>query len=596
MALKPTLTRSAQRWNGVLSGVLLIALVVLVNAVSRGLDLKRDVSEDQLFAPSPELQRRLAGLDELLVVTAYFTGSPEHGAVQIARSRMVAQLKDYVDDARGRMRLEFVDPNTSSAAKLKALRLGITPTQTKGASVAGAVGLQDVWFGLSLKYKGRERALSMVMPQTLEFAFASELFRLTRQRVPRIGLYAPLESSGGRGWQALKSTLANAGEVVTIEHLSVEDALPEDLDLLVVVGPRRLHPRAGFAIDQFVQRGGNVFLALEEREYPLPQGTARAFPTGLQPLLAAWGLELTPETVWDRRAQEIGIKRREEGRDLGTVPLVYPYWPAIGPEGLSKELPVTARLGGLNLYWPQALRTPEGATAPDGLERVAMVSSSAESYLAQAPSALIPDPSLLDTESARLAGSQTAAPHVIAMSLSGRFPSPYAASGAPAPQGVFDAVLGAGGWDGSTTDEEVLDATDSAGTVVVFADTDWLHEMGSPMWDPAAQAFVANTADWMLLEEDLLALRSRFPRDRPLANFLAEEREARGITQLANLASLDEAESQTQAQDEAEAAASWRRTMVMVKALLGSVLLALLALGLPGFLRRRKASPFGGDA
>lgn len=596
MALASTPTRRVQRLNAALSGVLLVVLVVLVNAAVRELSWKRDVSEDQLFAPSPQLQERLAGLDDLLVVTAYFTGSPEHGAVQIARSRMVSQLKDFADDAHGRMRLEFVDPNTSSAAKLKALKLGITPTQTKGTSVGGAVGLQDVWLGLALKYKGRERALSMVMPQTLEFAFASELVRLTRERVPRIGLYAPLESSGGKGWGALRRTLANSGEVVPIEHLAVEDALPEDLDLLVVVGPRRLHPRAGFVIDQFVQGGGNLFLALGEREYPLPQGKAKAFPTGLAPLLSAWGLELTRDIIFDRQAQEISVRRREEGRDLGTVPLAYPYWPAIGPDGLSQELPVTARLGGLNLYWAQALVTPEGATPPEGLERVPMVSSSSESYLATPPSSLIPDPALLDTESARLAGSQTAAPHVIAMSLSGRFPSPYAAGGAPAPQALYDAVLGAGGWDGSTTDEEVLDGADSAGAVVVFADTDWLHEMGSPQWDPASEAFVANLADWMLLEDDLLALRSRYPKSRPLTDFLAEEREARGITQLANLASLDEAESKTAAEDEAEAAASRRRTWVMLKALLGSLFLAGLFLGLPGLIRRNKVSRFGGVA
>jgi ABC-type uncharacterized transport system involved in gliding motility auxiliary subunit len=598
MALGATLSRRAQRWNGVLSGILLVMLVVLVNAAVRGLDLRVDVSEDQLFAPSPELAERLANLDDLLVVTAYFTGSPEHGAVQIARSRMVAQLKDFADDADGRMRLEFVDPNASSAAKLSALRLGIVSRQLKGASVGGAVGLQDVWLGLSLKYKGRERALPVVMPQTLEYAFASELFRLTRERVPKIGLYARGESSSGHGWKAVRKVLSESGEVITIEHLSVEGALPDDLDLLVVIGPRRLHPRAGFAIDQFVQKGGNVFLALEEREVPLNQARAKAFPTGLEDLLAAWGLELSAGTLWDPKAQSIGIKRMEEGRNLGTVPLLYPYWPEIGPEGLSKELPVTARLGGLRLYWCQALETPEGVKAPDNLERVAMVSSSADSYLATPPTSLVPDPSLLDTEAARLAATQTPGAHPIAVSLSGRFPSPFGEAGAPAPQLPYDAVLGAGGWDGTTTNEAVLDSVEGAGTVVVFADTDWLHEMGPGPWDAEAATFVANTADWMLLEDDLVALRSRFPRQRPLVDFLAQERKARGVTSLANLASIGEAETQTLAEDEAEAAASWRRTAAMLKALFGSVLLAVLCFGLPGFLRRRRASVFytGGGA
>ena len=129
--------------------------------------------------------------------------------------------------------------------------------------------------------------------------------------------------------------------------------------------------------------------------------------------------------------------------------------------------------------------------------------------------------------------------------------------------------------------------------MVVIADTDWLHRAGKQGWDPGAQALLANLADWMLLEDGLLALRSRFPRSRPIADFLAEELAARGLTDLTDFVNLDEAESQTQAKDRAEQAAAARRLGVMGRALGGSLVLALLALGLPGFLRRRRPSPYG---
>ena len=590
--MKGVLTKRAQRWNAVLSGALLVVLVVLINTASRGLDWKRDVSEDQLFAPSPELKAHLGQLEDLLVVTAYFTASPERGAVQIAKSRMVAQLKDFADDAGKRMRLEFVDPNTSSAAKLEALRLGITPSTLPGMSGGGSYGYQEIWLGLSLKYRGRERAIPLAMPQTLEYAFASELFRLTRERMPRIGWYAPLESSGGTGWQAARATLAEAGALVPIEHLSVADAVPLDLDLLVVTGPRRLHPRAAFELDQFVQRGGRLVLALENREYPLDQSPAKEFPTGLESLLAAWGLELSPELIWDRQSLDIGVRRVEEGRDLGTVPMPYPYWLAIGPDELSKELPVTARLSGLGLRWCQELRTPRGLEAPAGLERLDLIQSSPDAYLAVAPASLVVDASLENTESARLAATQTPLRHTVGVSLSGAFPSPYTGKQAPAPQALFDAILGAGGWSGETTDEEVL-ADTGKGAVVVIADTDWMHRAGNQGWDPGARALLANLADWMLLEDDLLALRSRFPRSRPIVDFLAEEQAALGLTDLTDFVNLDEAETQTRAKDQAEAAATKRRVGAMLRALLGAVLLALVVFGLPGFLRRRRPSPYG---
>lgn len=588
MEVKQPLQTRAQRWNAALSGVLLVALVVLVNVWARGLDARLDVSEDQLFAPSPELQQRLAELDDLLVVTAYFTARPEHGAVQIAKSRLVAQLEDWADVSGGRMRVDFLDPNSSSAAKLEAVRLGIQPFPSTTLVGGGASAYQEVWFGLSLEYRGRERAIPLAMPQTLEYAFASELYRLTRARVPRIGLYAPADSSGGVGWGAARQTLAQAGEVVGIEHLSTEDALPGDLDLLVVVGPRELHPRAAYTIDQFVQGGGRVVIALEQHEYRLDGSPARSYYTGLEDLLVAWGLELTRDVVFDKQCVEISLQRRVDGRTLGTVDLAYPFWPRIDADGLARDLPVTARLGGLSMRWAQALRATQAP--PDELERIDMVVSSEDAYLCRPPSNFITESAWLDTESAQLAATQTPGRRPLAVSLTGSFPSPFEA--APEAQELFQAIVGGAGAAPGTTDEPVLSET-GAGHAVVFADTDWLRPRSAGQrWDPAHEALLLNLADWLLLEEDLVALRSRFPKPRPLTNFLAEERAERGVTGLGNVVGLDEAESRTAAEDAAEDAALARRRNVMLLSLGGSVALALLVFGLPGWLRRQRASPY----
>lgn len=586
--VKPNLSTRAVRWNAALSGLLLVALVTLVNVLARGLDWRVDVSEDQLFAPSPELRARLEGLEDVLTVTAYFTAEPEHGAVQIARSRMVAQLQDWADDADGRMRLAFLDPNTSSAAKLEAVRLGIQPFPSTTLAGGGASAYQEVWFGLSLQYRGRERAIPLAMPQTLEFAFASELYRMTRARVPRIGFFAPAASSAGIGWGAARKALTQSGEVVGLEHLSTLDAIPADLDLLVVAGPRDLHPRAAFALDQFVQRGGALVLALDQYEFKLDQSPHTKHRTGLEDLLAAWGVRLSSELVFDKQCVEIPIQRQSGGRTIGTMDLAYPYWLAVDADGLARDLPVTARLGGMELRWAQALKRTDAP--PEGLERIDMVTSSEGAYIARPPAEFLPDTAFIDTESAQLAATQTARRWPVAAVLSGAFPSAFEA--APKPLSTVEAVLSGGRWDGTTTDEEVLSET-GAGHVVVFGDSDWLHPRTSgSTWNPAHEALLLNLADWLLLEDDLVALRSRYPAPRPLTDFLAEEREARGITKLGNLVGLDEAESRTLAEDEAEAAARARRRTTVLMAFAGSILAALLVVGLPGFLRRRRSSAF----
>jgi hypothetical protein len=96
----------------------------------------------------------------------------------------------------------------------------------------------------------------------------------------------------------------------------------------------------------------------------------------------------------------------------------------------------------------------------------------------------------------------------------------------------------------------------------------------------------------MLLEEDLVALRSRTAIERPLTDFLDEERKERKLTELSTSVNFDEAEMRTKSEDEAEAAATMRRAWVMVAATGGSLLAALIFVGLPGLLRSRRRSPF----
>ncbi|MDG1498968.1 MAG: GldG family protein [Planctomycetota bacterium] len=601
--------RRSQRLNATLSILLLALAVVLVNdAARRHVSFKRDLSEDQLYAASPELERRLSQLDDVLVVRAFFTASPEQGKVQIAKSQLVSQLRDYEDMSGGRIRLEFVDPSTSSEAKLEAIRLGISPVQVPGRAGSGSRP-QDVWLGVSLKYRGSERSLPMVMPLTLEYAFASELFRLMRGHTPKIGWFGPKVSAtpepGQATFQNARRALQLAGELVDMGSLATFEGVPEDIDLLMVVRPQGLHPRAAFAIDQYLQSGGRAIFALDNHIYPLDQTTeATHRVTGLEMLLAAWGVPLSSGIAWDPKCLSIGITQSVPAAD-GTSTKVrtdvdYTFWPDIGPEGFSEAVPVTARLGGLILYWAQAIIPGD---LPETAERVDLVKSSEGSFIVDAPALWVLDPSLTRSQSIELNAAADSSSFAMASSVTGKLPSPFVEGGqypgAPTPLEFFDAEMGVSTWDGSVTDEDVVSLGKDT-HVIVIGDSDWLRDGQSGyFFDPDPRglgsysaSFLGNIVDWMLLEEDLVALRSRTAIERPLTNFLEEERMERELTELSTSVNFDEAEMRTKAEDEAEAAASMRRASVMAAATGGSLLAALLLVGLPGLLRSRKRSLF----
>jgi ABC-type uncharacterized transport system involved in gliding motility auxiliary subunit len=152
-------------------------------------------------------------------------------------------------------------------------------------------------------------------------------------------------------------------------------------------------------------------------------------------------------------------------------------------------------------------------------------------------------------------------------------------------------------WDGTVTDELIVSGQEEA-HVVLIGDADWLRDgvqgyyFDPSNYGPYSAAFLGNVVDWMLLEEDLVALRSRTPISRPLVDFLKEERDVRGLAGAANSVNYDEAEVRTKAEDDAEDAAASRRTWAMARATAGSLAAALLFVGLPGLLRARRKSEF----
>ena len=65
----------AERWNSILTAVLLFVLVVLVNkTASRTMRVRKDLSEDQLYAVSDATRTILGRPEDRLLVKVYFSG------------------------------------------------------------------------------------------------------------------------------------------------------------------------------------------------------------------------------------------------------------------------------------------------------------------------------------------------------------------------------------------------------------------------------------------------------------------------------------------------------------------------------------------
>jgi len=162
----------------------------------------------------------------------------------------------------------------------------------------------------------------------------------------------------------------------------------------------------------------------------------------------------------------------------------------------------------------------------------------------------------------------------LAVLLEGRFPTPFD-RGAPTPW------TPGGDSQGIDRAAPVLSGQSDA-RVVVFGDADWLRDA---FFTPENEVLLANLVDWLSLDEELIRLRSRAPRERPLRDFLAEERERLGLG--APIADTAEEIDLWRRREAAARAAAGRRRMLAMALPVGVSLGLVAAFGLAWNLSQR---------
>ena len=607
-ASRPGGGRGRWRFNALCSVVLVLVALVLALRLTRGkANFVLDLTEEQLSRPSPVGVQMLRDLDEVLEVRAYFTGEVELGVAQLAKRRLVDQLEEVRRLASGQVALAFRDPNGSSEARAEALASGLMP-QTVGAQRGSSAVSQDLYLGLVLRYAGREGVLPFVLPQSFEYAFLSEVRRLVRGSEPRVGLVCGRGDGAADDFAQLRELLSSGRALVELVDLDVKGAIDPELSCVLVVGPEDLHPRAVFALDQYVQGGGRLGLCVDLSHVDPSRAKVVPVDPGLDDLLSTWGVPLSARVVWDTErmnpvntTESMEIAGRVQQTRAATV--AYPAFVRVTPEGLNGDEVVTARLPGLDLFWAHPLLPPEDSAIPGGLERTNLAHSSPHSFAVPPRDDLIDlDPSRVQSRSIELLARSSGRTLPLGAILRGRFPSPFTA-GAPAP---FDPVRAAlreekerrAEESGAaapppppleTTDEEVSSAA-SESLVVVLGDADWLRD---PYLTPRNRMALEDLVDWLCAEQDLLALRARHPKERPLEDFLAEARAERGLPAMVAGEGIPAGDIGRLRLEEEAARAAARRRWGWTAAASGGALLGALCLGLLVHLFVFGRLPFG---
>lgn len=303
----------------------------------------------------------------------------------------------------------------------------------------------------------------------------------------------------------------------TVQEVSLDSGtVPSDVDVLLVYGPQDFGDKERFAIDQHLMRGGTV-IVLASKFMLDPHGgqnlKVKKVSTGLDAMLAAYGVELGDEMVMDAQNEGIPVPvmREVRGMRIREIKMLdYPYFVNVRPDGMDDASPVVSGLPGLTVPWatPLTLKKPaEGEASP--LQYTVLLRSSPRSWVSAATD-VQPDFATYPANGFPPAPTETESRPLGAL-VTGTFTSFFKGKKDPTVEGN----------SGGT----VLEESPANARLVVVGSTAFANDLILQLTQQGQSnlQLVENLVDWGVEDVDLLSIRSRGAFARTLVPMDASE-------------------------------------------------------------------------
>lgn len=497
-----------------LAGISLFAGNIAAQKLLAGVRI--DFTSGKLFTLSNGTRETLRSIAEPVDITLVYSraAAQDYPAVRAHADRVRELLGTYAAQSEGRVRVREINPSPFSPAEDEALAAGISglPATSGDPLYFGIIGRNTIDDLRVIPFLAPEREA------TLEYDLTRMIARLDDPDPPRVGILSALPGMATSGEDSGYMLLQDIARSFEIERIpETFEALPDDLDVLLVAHPPELSRRQEWLIDQFIlRRGRAVFLIDPAAKTAAAEGVfgreGARLQSGLGTLGRAWGITLAPEAVADAAHAlpvpvETGPGRVEE--------LAHPLFMAIPAAEMNREDVITADLmRAVNFGAPGALLFGD---PPDSARLTPLIVTG-------------PSPSFIDARQA--AGNLTPAatlrayasepgPLVLAARLSGRLRTAFP-GGAPAFDEPQDAAGAERARAAAASAAPHIAASEVDAEIVFIADIDLLADAfyivpGSTNVVADNGALVLNALDAVSGGGALAQLRSRAPGLRPMA-------------------------------------------------------------------------------
>lgn len=496
-------------------GVLLVAINALAGMVFKSSRL--DLTAAHFYTLSEGTRNILKNLDDTVTLRFFFSEKLAQSSPSITNyaRRVRDLLEEFVSHSNGKLKLVIADPEPFSDEEDQAVQ-----NRMQGVPFDSAGSL--VYFGLVGSGSTDEKEVipffQMDREQSLEYDITRLIYNLSHPVKKPVGIIStlPIEGLPPNPTMPLRtntewSVLNVMRQTFTLRFLGADvDAVPDDIDVLMVVHPKGVSEKTLYAIDQFALRGGRVLMFVDPlAEEDSTSGGSGPRSSNPKPLLDAWGVELVDGKI----ATDIQAATRVSvAGGIQPQSVEYVAWLSLKSANFNKADFIAGGLDQINMASPGILKKKTDAAT----EFTALIETSERAMPVDAVRLQNPNPAELFNMY-----KPGAEKLVLAARIRGKTKSAF-------PQGApvkFD-----------STAAPLTEAKDPI-NVIVVADVDMLSDrfwvdvrnfFGQRIATPRAgnAAFVVNALDNLSGSNDLISLRSRGEFSRPFERVKEIQRDA----------------------------------------------------------------------
>ena len=307
--------------------ILVLAIVIVVNILSENYNFRIDLTEGREYTLSKATREILRKLDKPVTITAYFSKDLPANIGNIS-GNLKDMLVEYGTRSDGNVVYKFVNPNENEASEREAVQNGIQPLMINVRD-KDQIKQQKAYLGAVVSMGSRKENIPFIQPgSAMEYAFSTAIKKLSVVNKPSIAI---IEGHGEPLLNEIMQVYKELSVLYDVQPLTLTDTtvLDEKYRTIAIVRPTDTIPPAQLAIlDNYLAKGGNIFIALNRVQGDFSTATGSALNLGLDEWLRRKGINVSDNFIVDATCGAVTLQQQQGGFTMSSQ-LQFPYLPVI---------------------------------------------------------------------------------------------------------------------------------------------------------------------------------------------------------------------------------------------------------------------------